>query len=78
MMKQELNIRATEPSAPKADVVRPDVLSKEIARRRMLGRIWIVISLVWWLGTTIPIIYVVSSAGPCASRVLPQWLTSEC
>ncbi|MFT7578269.1 MAG: hypothetical protein ACI9XZ_004676 [Alphaproteobacteria bacterium] len=78
MMKQQLNIHATEPSAPKADVVMSDELRKEIERRRMLGRIWIVICLVWWLGTVIPIVYVVSSAGPCTSRSLPQWLIGKC
>jgi len=78
MMEQELNIPATEPSVPRADVVHLDELRNEIVRRRMLGRIWIVICLVWWLGTTIPIIYAVSSAGPCGGRFLPQWLIGAC
>jgi hypothetical protein len=78
MIIEDLNIRSTESSAAKADVVRSDGLRKEIARRRMLGRIWILISLLWWLGTTIPIVYVVSSAGPCTSRALPKWLIGEC
>ena len=78
MITQEGSIRATESSAAKADVVRSDGLRKEIARRRMFVRIWILISLLWWLGTTVPIVYVVSSAGPCTSRALPQWLIGEC
>ncbi len=73
MMEQQ-----DESSASKTDVVRSDELRKEISRRRMLGRIWIIITLAWWLGTTIPIVYIVGSAAPCATRTLPQWLIGEC
>ena len=77
MMEQELKIYATEPSLPKAHVVRSDKLREEIARRRMLERVLILISLLRWLGTTIPIICVASSQGLCTFRVRSQWLIGE-
>jgi hypothetical protein len=53
-------------------------LQREITRRRRLGRIWIVLSLAWWLATIPPIVYVTAMETPCATRFLPNWLIGGC
>ncbi len=37
---------------------------KELLRRRRLGVLWTFISLAWWVGTVVPVVYVVANAGP--------------
>lgn len=51
---------------------------QEIRRRRRLGRVWIFVSLFWWLTSVIPIIYAVASKTPCATRFLPNRLIGGC
>ena len=51
---------------------------QEIKRRHRLGRVWLLISLAFWISAVPPIIYAVAKESQCATRLLPNWLLGGC
>ena len=62
--EHEVEVELSEEAALQAEVQKAnDDRQKEVLRRQRLGLLWIFISLAWWFGTIVPIIYVVGNAG---------------